>query len=451
MTWDKIIIYTKKITWNKKTITIGICIVFLVVIGITYTIKNNSVKPKEVTIEKTTKMTLTETTTATGNIEAKYRNNTVLNSSQKVLKIEVQEGQLVKKGDMLLLLDSSDYENQLEKLKINLENVKLTLNQMVKTGIAAEKSASENSLSQAKYNLDNSQRKYEDYKKKYEQSESLFTSGAIAKNEFEEAKKNAEDAAINLKSAEDSLKNAQNILNDTNNSSESKIANQKNQIALIEKDIENCQKKIDDNTIVSNIDGKVIKIDAKVNQFPSDGDQIIIDDISQYKVVVDLKQYDSLKVAKGQKANIKIKGATDSYGGTVTEIGEFAEAKTTSGGVDQEYKVKVSVVIDNPKEEVKVGYEADVQFIFKEKEDSIAIGFDGIKEDKTTGKKYVYVVDSTNKVSKKYITVGIESEYYVEIIEGLEQEERYVLNPPESLIEGDLVSQGSSGETSANQ
>ena len=60
-------------------------------------------------------------------------------------------------------------------------------------------------------------------------------------------------------------------------------------------------------------------------------------------------------------------------------------------------------------------------------------------------------MDSTNKVSKKYITIGIESEYYVEIIEGLEQEERYVLNPPESLVEGDFVSQGSSGKTSANQ
>ena len=81
MTWYK------KITWNKKTITIGILIVFFVAIGITYTIKNNSVKPKEVTIEKATKTTLTETTTATGNIEAKYRNNTVLNSSQKVLEI----------------------------------------------------------------------------------------------------------------------------------------------------------------------------------------------------------------------------------------------------------------------------------------------------------------------------------------------------------------------------
>ena len=137
MTWHK------KITWNKKTIAIGISVVFFIAMGITYTIKNNSVKPKEVTIEKTIKTTLTETTTATGNIEAKYRNNIVLNSSQKVLEIAVKEGQLVKKGDVLLVLDSSDYQNQLEKLQINLENAKLTLNQMVQTGITKEKSVSD--------------------------------------------------------------------------------------------------------------------------------------------------------------------------------------------------------------------------------------------------------------------------------------------------------------------
>ena len=247
------------------------------------------------------------------------------------------------------------------------------------------------------------------------------------------------------------MKNAENSLRDTNNSSENKIISQKNQIALIQKDIDDYKKKIDDSKIIANIDGKVIKIDAKENQFPSSGDQIIIDDISKYKVVVDLKQYDALKVKKGQKANIKLKGAKDSYIGTVLEIGEFAEAKTTSVGSDQEYKVKVSVVIDSPKEEVKAGYEADVQFIFQQKEDSIAIGFDGIKEDKSTGKKYVYVVDSDNKILKKYINTGIESEYYVEITEGLEENESYILNPPESLVEGDLVIQGISSKTSGNQ
>jgi multidrug efflux pump subunit AcrA (membrane-fusion protein) len=98
------------------------------VIGITYTLKNNKIKPKEVTIEKVIKRNLTETTIATVNIEAKYRNNIILNSMQKVLKIGVQEGQAVKKGDVLLVLDSSDLENQLQKFQINLENAKLISN-----------------------------------------------------------------------------------------------------------------------------------------------------------------------------------------------------------------------------------------------------------------------------------------------------------------------------------
>lgn len=451
MSLNKKITWTKKIEWNKKTIGAVVSVVLIALIIIVYVMKSSSVKPKQVTIEKVAKGTVTETATATGNIESKYRTNIALNSSQKVIKIEAKEGQLVKKGDLLLELDSSDYQTKLEKQLINIENANLTLNQMTETGVQAEKSVSENSYSQAKYNLENAQRKYDDYKKKYAQNEALFTSGAIAQNEFDEVKKNLEDASTGVKSAEDSLKNAENALRDTNNSSENKIISQKNQIALIQKDIDDYKKKIEDSKITANIDGKVIKVDAKENQFPSSGDQIIIDDVSQYKVAVDLKQFDALKVKKGQKANIKIKGAKDSYNGTVSEIGEFAEAKTTSGGSDQEYKVKVSVVIDSPKEEVKAGYEADVQFIFQQKEDSVAIGFDGIKEDKSTGKKYVYVVDSNNKILKKYINTGIESEYYVEITDGLEENESYVLNPPESLVEGDLVIQGISSKTSANQ
>lgn len=451
MSWYKKIGLTKNFSMNKKTIGIISLAAVIVLIGVVYTVKNSGPKPKQVTIEKALSRTITETSVATGNLEAKYRSNISLDSSQKVLKIYVQEGQLVKKGDLLLELDSSDYKIKLDKELINLENAKLILNQMLETGAAAEKSVSENSFSQAKYNLEIAQRKYDDFKKKYDQSEVLFNSEAIPKSQLDEAKRNLDDAATGVKSAEDALKNAENSLKDTNNSSENKIINQRNQITLIQKDIDDYKKRIEDSKIISNIDGKVIKIGAKENQFPVKGDEIVVDDVSQYKTVVNLKQYDALKVQKGQKANINIKGSKASYKGTVTEIGEFAEAKTTSGGGDDEYKVKVSVVLDDPKEEVKAGYEADVQFIFQEKDNCIAIGFDGIKEDKATGEKYVFVMDASNKISKRYIKTGIESEYYLEITEGLEENESYVLNPPESLVEGDLVVQGTSSKTSASQ
>ncbi|MRY42686.1 HlyD family efflux transporter periplasmic adaptor subunit [Parabacteroides distasonis] len=439
-----------KIKLNKKS-RIIISIVAIAVISIVYVIKNNEIKPKEVTIEKTLNKTISETATSSGNVEAKYRSNIVLDGSQKVLTIKVKEGQVGKKGDLLLELDSSDYQTKLDKELINLENAKLALNEIIETGAASEKSSSENAFSQEKYNLELAKRDYEDLKKKYDQNEVLFTNDAISQNQLDESKKNLDDAETNVKSAEDSYKNAEITLKDVKNNIENKIANQKNQIVLIQKNIDEYKKKIEDSKIISNIDGKVIKIDAKENQFPSKGDEIIVDDVSQYKVAVDIKQYDALKVQNGQKANIKIKGSDISYNGTVTDIGQLAEPKTSTGGNDEEYKVKVSVVIDEPKEEVKAGYEADVQFIFQEKENCIAVGFDGIKQDKSTGKTYVYVVNSDNTISKRYIKTGIESEYYVEITEGLQENESYVLNPPESLVDGDLVKQGTSGKTSANK
>lgn len=450
MFWYKKMHWPKNFSINKKKIGI-ILVGIIVLIGAVYAFKNNGPKPKQVTIDKTVKRTIAETATSTGNIEAKYRSNIALDSSQKVIKIAVKEGQIVKKGDLLLELDSSDYQTKLDKALINLENANLTLNQMLETGIASEKSASENSYSQAKYNLEIAQRKYDDLKKKNEQNEELFASGAIAQSQLDESRKNLNDAETGVKSSEDALKNAEKSMKDTNNSSEIKIENQRNQIALIQKDIDDYKKKIEDSKIKSNIDGKVIKINAKENQFPNKGDEIIVDDISQYKVVVDLKQYEALKVQKGQKANVNIKGSKNNYTATVDEIGELAEAKTTSGGSGEEYKVQVSVVIDDPKEEIKAGYESDVQFIFIKKSNCITVGFDGIKEDKKTSEKYVFVVGNDNKVSKRYIKTGIEGEYYVEITEGLEEDEEYILNPPESILEGDLVVQGTSSKTSASQ
>jgi Multidrug resistance efflux pump len=165
MFWCKKIAWPKNFSINKKKIVI-ILVVIIVLICTVYAFKNNAPKPKQATIDKTVKRTIAETATETGNIEAKYRNNIALDSSQKVIKIAVKEGQLVKKGDLLLELDSSDYQIKLDKVLINLENANLTLNQMLETGIASEKSASENLYSQAKYNLEIAQRKYDDLKKK---------------------------------------------------------------------------------------------------------------------------------------------------------------------------------------------------------------------------------------------------------------------------------------------
>lgn len=424
---------------NKKIIIISVVALVIVSMGITSYTKAQKAKVKQVTISKVSKKNIVQTVSATGNIEAKYRNDTALNPAQKVVKVLVSEGQQVKKGDILAQLDITDYQNQLEKAKLNLANAQSTLNQLTSTGITNDRGNAENAVAQAQVTLENAQRNYEDANKKFQQNQSLLSGGYMSQNDYDASKKAVEDAASAVKAAELSLTNSKNSLSNVNTTSGDKVTNQKNQIALVQADIDNLNKKIEDSNIRANTDGVVIKMDAKENQFPKTGDMIIVDDNSLFKVSMDMNQYDAVKIVKGQKAAIKLKGSDKKYTGTVTDIGEMAQVK--ANGTDQDYKVNVKLVMDNPDENVKAGYEADVEITLKERNSVLAIGFDGIKEDKATGKKYIYVVDSNNTTLKKYVKTGIETDYDVEITDGLKEGDKYVVNPPETLHEGVKVAE----------
>lgn len=433
----------KSIKFNKKIVIISLIAVVIVGTAVTSYTKAQKSKVKQVSISKVSKKKLTQTATSTGNIEANYRNDIVLNPNQKVVKVLVTEGQQVKKGDILAQLDISDYKSQLEKQKLNLASAQTTLNQLSSTGIENEKNTASNAVSQAEVTLENSQRNYEDVKKKLAQNEQLFKSGYISQNDYDASKKAVEDASSAIRAAENSLSSAQSSLSNVNTTGSDKITNQRNQIALIQADIDNLNKKIEDSNLRANTDGIVVRVDAKEDQLPKAGDMIIVDDVSSYKVVVDMNQYDAVKVAKGQKVNIKVKGSTKKYTGTVTEVGQTAQAKinAASGSADQEFKVKVKVTMDNPDENIKAGYEADVEVVLNEKPSAAAVTFDGLKEEKSTGKKYVYLVNDKNIVSKKYIKTGLETDYDVEVIDGLKAGDKYILNPADTLHEGDKVAE----------
>lgn len=440
---------------NKKKIAILVVIILVLVGGISYSrVKGQKAKIKGVSTAKVTKKNLIQTASDKGSIEANYRNDITLNPSQKVKKVMVSEGQQVKKGDILVKLDTLEYDSQLQKQKINLANAQSTLRQLLNSGIANDKSNAENTVSQAQITLENAQRSYEDANNKFKQNESLFKNKYISQNDYDAAKKNLDDAYNAIKTAENSLANSQSALDNVNESSEDKITNQKNQVALIQADIDNLNKKIEECNVKADTDGKVIKIDAKEDQFPKTGDMIIVDDTSKYKVSVNVSQYDSVKIKVGQKANIKLKGSTKKYTGEVTDIGQLAEMKnssTSNNSSSQESKVNVKITLDNPDEAIKAGFEVDAEIVLNEKKSVLAIGFDAIKDEKAAGKKYVYIVDKYNKISKKYVKTGLDADYDVEVTDGLKEGDKCILNPPQNLKEGDIVTESATSNTGGDQ
>lgn len=346
---------------NRKKVLIIVIVIFaILVVGIASYKKAKNNQPKQVTMSTVTKNKIIQSTTVTGNIEPKSRDEVTFNNTQKVTKVMVTEGQQVKAGDILVQMDTSDYDSELKKQKINLKNAENASSQMQSTLGGANKQGGEN------------------------------------------------------------------------------------QTDVIKAEIDSLNAKIEASNIKSNIDGRVMKVNVKENELPKTGDSIIIDDTSQYKVSVDMSQYDAMKVAVGQKANIKIKGSDKKYTGSVAEVGKIAESKVdTKAGTtgSQEAKVNVKITLDSADDTIKAGYEATAEVIFNEKVNVLCIGFDGIKEDKSTKRKYVYIVNNKNKIEKRYINTGIETDDYVEVLNGLKDGDKYVSNPADSLKEGDVVEQ----------
>lgn len=127
------------------------------------------------------------------------------------------------------------------------------------------------------------------------------------------------------------------------------------------------------------------------------------------KVDVGISKYDIGKIKIGQKAEIKLAGTT--YAGTVTEIKHLAQT-----GDSDKAKVTVSVRFDEPDDNVFIGLEADVTIFTTEKSNVLTIPLEAYYVD--DGGTYCYTIDS-GIVEKKYITTGIESDDYVEVMMGL--------------------------------
>ncbi|NMM62488.1 efflux RND transporter periplasmic adaptor subunit [Clostridium sp. P21] len=352
---------------NKKKLgIIAVVLIIIVIIGISSYSKAQKSQVKSVNISKVIKKNIAQSTVVSGTIQPNYRNEITLSNTQKVSKVLVTEGQDVKKDDVLVQMDSSDYKNELNKVQADLNNAQSAMSQTRVPG-----------------------------------GQDRNGSGSIS-------------------------------------------------TSSIRAQIDSLNEKIAQCDIKSGVDGKVVKVDAKEGQVSQAGDKIIVDDDSKYKVSIDMSQYDAMKVSKGQKAIVKVKGNDKmKYIGSVTDIGEIAQTKMNDKNAQQEAKVNVIVTLNSAGtgDSIKSGYKADVEVVFNERQNAIVMGVDSIKQDKATKRKYVYIVNSENKVSKKYIGTGIETDDTVEVISGLSQGERYITNPSDSLKDGDIVKDASKAQT----
>ena len=229
-----------------------------------------------------------------------------------------------------------------------------------------------------------------------------------------QAKKDLADVETKLQEAKADKSSAEaSIVNDGKIAS-SQLSQEKTKLT-----VQDAQNKYQEalNGIVADYDGVVTDLSATQGATVQEGTQLLVlESYDEICVEFQASKYDLENLAIGQKAVIDISGKE--YEGTVTKINKMATPN--SSGVPM---VAARVHIDNPDSNVYLGIEARLKITTAQRQDALLVPVEAVNIDNDGN--FCYIIENGALV-KKYITTGISSSDYIEVTDVLSEKEEVV-------------------------
>lgn len=420
---------------SKKTVYtfLGIAVVIIIVL---FTLSKlgvigNKNLGKEVELANVSEMTIVETVSATGKIQPETEIKISSEVSGEIIELPIVEGQMVKKGQLLVRINPDLYTSSLNRSVAGLSNTKAGLNQ------------AEASLKEAQAN--------------YNRNKSLFEKGIISKSEwdkivavYEGAQAAKQAAYFGVQSASATVTEARDNLGRT--------------------------------TIYAPADGTVSLLSVELGERvlgtqQMTGTEILrVANLNNMEVEVDVNENDIVKISIGDSTNIEVDAyLKKEFKGVVTSISNSASTAVSADQVTN-FKVKVRIIKDSYQDLMegkpenyspfRPGMTATVDIITKRKEKVLGVPISAVvmKADTTgTNKVEVKPEDSdedeiVKKLDKKLecvfvkvgdkakirvIKTGIQDDSNIEIKEGLQKGDVVIIGPyttvTKELSSGDAV------------
>jgi HlyD family secretion protein len=396
----------------------GIAIVLIAVLLVLA--KSGVIGKKEEGIEIETaeadEITIVETVSATGKIQPEIEVKISSEVSGEIIDLPVKEGQVVKKGQLLVRINPDLYTSGYNRTISNLSGTKAGLSQ-------ADAS-------------------FKEAKASYDRSKLLYDKGIISRSDwdkavasFEVAKANKESAYYNVQSANATVKEAKDNLGRT--------------------------------TIYAPADGTISSLGVELGERvlgtqQMTGTEILrVANLDNMEVEVDVNENDIVKVSIGDSTNIQVDAyLKKEFKGIVTSISNSASSATTADQVTN-FKVKVRILKESYQDLLegkpanfspfRPGMTATVDIITTRKEKVVGVPISAVvvKNDTTaTSKTEIKVEGDDKKVmaknDKKFecvfvkqgdkaklvvIKTGIQDDTNIEVVSGLKKGDVVIVGP----------------------
>ncbi|MBP6588031.1 MAG: efflux RND transporter periplasmic adaptor subunit [Flavobacterium sp.] len=414
---------------SKKTIYIligaAVAIIGLLIVLSKSGVIGNKDKGKSVEIANVNATTIVETVSATGKIQPEIEVKISSEVSGEIISLNVIEGQVVKKGDLLVKINPDLYTSGYNRTLSNLSGTKANLSQ------------ADASFKEAKAN--------------YDRNKTLFEKGIISKSDwdkaiasFEVAKANKQSAYFNVQSASATVNEAKDNLGRT--------------------------------TIYAPADGTISVLNVELGERvlgtqQMAGTEILrVANLNNMEVEVDVNENDIVKIKVGNEAKVEVDAyLKKQFKGVVTSISNSASSTLTADQVTN-FKVKVRILKESYQDLLegkpatyspfRPGMTATVDIITKTRANVLAVPISSVvvKSDTTAVKGFKVEDEAEKKAAPKsdkklecvfvkvgdkakirIIKTGIQDDTNIEVLSGLKKGD-VVITGPFSTVSKDLNS-----------
>ena len=422
---------------NKTTkwIIIGSVILLVVLVVMSKTGVFGKKEGTKVTAEKAVKRTIIEVVNASGKVYPEVEVKVSPDISGEITELTVQEGDTVKKGQLLARIYADIYSIQRDQASFGVDQSKAQ-------------------VANSKAGLDALQAQLDQAQKNYDMQKKLFDDKVISKSEFNVAEANFKTAKANYNAGVQNIKGVSAS------------------VQSAEASLNRANKDLGKTTIIAPMDGVVSLLNVKKgervagNSFNVGTEILRIANMDKIEVRVDVGENDIPKVKLGDSALVTIDAYSDrKFKGLVTQIAssnngassQSALAATTNDVT--QYKVYVRLLPESYKDLLGKGIfpfrpgmsaTADIQTktqinvlsvpinavttrdkndIVVNKDDKEATDINAPAPSLDDLDVVVFVLGADGKVKKVSVKTGIQDINYIEITEGLKEGDEVVTGP----------------------
>lgn len=325
----------------------------------------------------------------------------------------IEEGAMVKKGDIILKLENM---NLYEQILASESNLALKQNDLRSTKLTFDSRQVEGRRSLATASTD-----LQRLKRNYEQNKALYDEELISKEEFQLSKENYEL----------SQKQYEIVKVQTENDNELR----EKSLPVLEADLNRMQKtlgmvyqRLDHLNVRAPADGQLGFLDAEIGQNISQGERIgQLNVLTDYKIEAEIDEHYIDRVKRDLTASFERNG--NDFPLRVRKI--YPEVRNGRFRVDL-------VFTDNKPETIRAGQSYNIKLQLGESSDALLLPKGSFFQ--STGGQWIFVVaPGSDEALRRNIRVGKQNSRYYEVLEGLEPGEEVITSNYDSFGEAERI------------